>query len=123
MALAASACASEPPDPDMAGGSAVYETCAACHGKTGGGGVGPALADVRVTFPDCDTHIEWIRLGSEGWKAEIGDTYGVNHATIEQVMPAFDSLGDEALRRIAMYERVRFGGGELDAERAACGLG
>lgn len=107
----------------MAGGGEVYATCAACHGKTGGGSVGPALADVLLTFPDCETHIQWIRLGSEAWKAEMGPTYGASDLPIDRVMPSFESLGDEALRRIAMYERVRFGGGDLESERSACGLG
>ncbi len=106
----------------MAGGSDVFVTCAACHGKTGGGGVGPALTSVLETFPDCETHMKWIRLGSEGWKAEVGPTYGESDSPITQVMPSFDRLDDEALRRIAMYERVRFGGGELESERSACGL-
>lgn len=101
----------------------MFVTCAACHGKTGGGGVGPPLASVRDTFPDCETHVMWIRLGSEGWKAQVGPTYGANDSPIEQAMPSFESLDDEALRRIAMYERVRFGGGELESERSACGLG
>lgn len=106
----------------MAGGSEVFATCAACHGTTGTGGVGPALAAVRETFPDCRTHIDWIRLGSEGWKAEVGPTYGANDTPIDKVMPSFDTLDEQALRRIAFYERVRFGGGEPESERAACGL-
>lgn len=123
MIVTVSACQSAPSDPDMAGGREVFATCAACHGKSGEGGVGPALAGVLVTFPDCETHMQWIRLGSERWKAEIGETYGTANEPIDKVMPSFESLDPLALRQIAMYERVRFGGGEIEAERAACGLG
>jgi len=120
--VTASACGSAPSDPDMLGGSEVFATCAACHGKSGTGGVGPALSGVRETFPDCATHVRWIELGSEGWKREVGPTYGERDAPVDQVMPSFDTLDEQALRRIAMYERVRFGGGDLETERAACGL-
>ena len=123
MIVTASACGSTPSDPDMLGGSEVYATCAACHGKSGTGGVGPGLMGVRETFPDCETHMQWIRLGSEGWKAEVGPTYGTREAAIDQVMPAFETLDELALRRIAMYERVRFGGGDIESERVACGIG
>ncbi len=121
--MTASACGSAPPDADMLGGREVYVTCAACHGTTGTGAAGPALAEVRETFPDCDSHMRWIRLGSEGWKNQVGPTYGTQDKPVDQVMPPFDALDDQALRRIAMYERVRFGGGDLETERAACGLG
>ena len=106
----------------MLGGREVYAMCAACHGATGTGGVAPALANVIATFPDCETHIQWVRLGSKRWKTEVGPTYGSNDTEIEQVMPPFDGLDDRALRQVAMYERVRFAGGDIEAERTACGL-
>ncbi|MEX2279550.1 MAG: c-type cytochrome [Acidimicrobiia bacterium] len=106
----------------MLGGREVFPTCAACHGTDGSGGAGPSLASVRETFPDCETHVQWIRLGSEGWKSEVAPTYGAQDAAVDQVMPAFGTLDETALRRVAMYERVRFGGSEPDAERVACGL-
>ncbi len=121
--MAASACGSAPPDVDMLGGREVYATCAACHGTTGTGGAGPALAEVRETFPDCETHMRWIRLGSAEWIDQVGPTYGTQDKPVDQVMPSFNSLDDQSLRRIAMYQRVRFGGGDLETERAACGLG
>lgn len=99
-----------------------YATCATCHGKTGDGGVGPALASVRETFPDCEEQIRWIRLGSNRWREEIGSTYGADETPVEGAMPSFEHLGDAVIRRVAMYERVRFGGGEIDQERLACGL-
>src|SRR5690606_12914088 len=101
----------------------VYATCAACHGATGTGGVGPALAEVIATFPDCETHIHWVRLGSERWKSEVGPTYGSGDAPIDQVMPSFAALADGAPREVAMCERGRFAGGVVEAEREACGLG
>jgi mono/diheme cytochrome c family protein len=116
-------CATAPSDPDMLGGREVYATCSACHGADGAGGVGPALTEVRTTFGDCADHIRWIQLGSERWKNEVGPTYGSQNTVIDKVMPSFDSLDDQALRRVAMYERVRFGGGDPESERAACGLG
>lgn len=104
----------------MTGGREIYATCAACHGKAGEGGVGRPLGAVLATFPDCSDHIEWIRLGTEQWKAQHGST--LVGREIEGVMPAFDTLSEEELGRIAMYERVRFGGGDLEEQRAACGL-
>ena len=123
IGVLAASCASEPLDPDMRGGREVFATCAACHGDTGTGGVGPALANVIATFPDCETHVQWVRLGSERWKSEVGPTYGSSDAEIDQVMPSFASLDDRALRQVAMYERVRFAGGDIETERSACGLG
>ena len=102
----------------------MFGTCAACHGKDGKGGAGPALATVRETFPDCADQQKWITLGSEGWKNEVGDTYGAQGKAITTVMPAFgESLSPEQIKQIALYERVRFGGADLASEKTACGLG
>lgn len=101
----------------------MYPTCAACHGADGTGASAPSLIDVLDTFPDCDTHVRWIRLGTERWKTEVGPTYGEDDTAISGVMPSFDALDDDALRRVAYYERVRFGGADPETERAACGLG
>ncbi len=123
MVATLSACGqSDASDPDWVAAREIYATCAACHGKGGEGGVGPALATVRETFPDCEEHKKWIALGSARWKEEVGPSYGASGKTIEGAMPAFDSMSATALSQIAVYERVRFGGGGLDAERAACGL-
>ena len=123
VGILTASCATAPSDPDMLGGREVYATCAACHGADGSGGVGPALEGVRTTFEDCADHIRWIRLGSERWKTEVGPSYGSQNAVIDKVMPSFDSLDDRAIRQVAMYERVRFGGGDVESERASCGLG
>jgi mono/diheme cytochrome c family protein len=107
----------------MRGGRDVFPTCAACHGTDGSGGSAPSLTGVLDTFPDCETQVRWIRLGSERWKAEVGPTYGANDAPVDRIMPSFEALDDLALRRVAFYERVRFGGADPDTERVACGLG
>jgi hypothetical protein len=112
----------EPADPDWISGREIFATCAACHGKAGEGGIGPALSAVLETFPDCDTHKLWVSLGSEGWKEEFGDTYGATARSIEKVMPTFNKLSKTELAQVAVYERVRFGGGDLATERTACGL-
>ena len=124
VVTALSACAEpESADPDWIGGREIYATCAACHGKAGEGGVGPALSTVRETFPDCDEHKRWISLGSVRWKEQVGETYGAKGSVVNGAMPAFNDLSDVQLGQIAMYERVRFGGADQEAESAACGLG
>jgi mono/diheme cytochrome c family protein len=106
----------------MDGGRVVFRTCTSCHGRQGEGGVGPALNDVLVTFPDCATHIRWVELGSEGWRREVGPTYGAQAKPAAGQMPAFGGLTEPELRQIAYYQRVRFGGAEPDEARRACGL-
>lgn len=112
-----------PADPDWKAAQEIYATCAACHGKAGEGGVGPSLATVLETFPDCAEHQEWISLGSVKWSESVGDTYGATDKPVAGVMPSFDKLTGTELAQIAVYERVRFGQGDLEAERLACGLG
>ncbi len=97
-------------------------SCAVCHGREGKGGAGPALAGVIATFPDCNTQVQWITLGSQGWKDEVGDTYGSAATPVEGSMPAFASLSERDRRVVAFYERVEFGGGDPAVERGACGL-
>lgn len=124
LMVAASACdGAEAVDPDWQAARDVFETCAACHGKSGEGGIAPPLTAVRESFPDCATHMRWISLGSEGWKKEVGEVYGAFGKPVVGRMPAFSNLTELQLQQIAVYERVRFGGGELTSERAACGLG
>jgi mono/diheme cytochrome c family protein len=107
---------------DLAGGRDTFGTCAACHGGNGTGGVGPALASVRETFPDCETQIEWVRLGSTGWQEEHGETYGAPGKPVNGGMPSFAELGDREIRQVVLYERVRFGGADEVTEAEACGL-
>lgn len=122
--LVFAACADAgPTDADYLEGRAVYGSCAACHGGNGQGGAGPALENVRETFPDCADHVRWVTLGSERWKETVSETYGATSKPINGVMPEFGkSLTPDQLRQIALYERVRFGAADLDAEKAECGL-
>ena len=105
-------------------GRGVYgDRCSACHGNRGQGGVGPSLADVLDTWPDCSDQQEWIALGSEGWKAEHGPTYGANSIPVDKVMPEHaTTLTPAEIAAVAAFERVEYGGGDVTAELAACGL-
>jgi mono/diheme cytochrome c family protein len=108
-------------------GSAIYPQCAGCHG-TGGGGTpaGPPFeGEVLVTFPEgqCETHVEWVRLGSPGWPDA---TYGATDKPVGgfgQIMPPFGgTLTEEELRSVVLYERVQFGGQPLQEAIVDCGL-
>lgn len=105
-------------------GRSVYgDRCSSCHGNAGQGGVGPALADVLSTWPSCADQKEWIALGSEGWKTIYGPTYGATDKEITKKMPGHgETLSDEEIASVAAFERVEYGGGDVDVELAACGL-
>jgi mono/diheme cytochrome c family protein len=122
------ACASGPAslgDPDLDAGREVFgRVCASCHGGTGAGASAPALTSVLETFPDCDTHRQWVTLGSERWQEEVGPVYGAPGREITAVMPSFEPvLTDEEIRQVASFERFRFAGGDMAAVLADCGLG
>lgn len=94
-------------------GAQAYGTCAACHGADGGGGTGPAFADGAIleTFPGIGDHVRWVSLGSTGWQAEVGDTYGATEKPVGgsgNVMPNFDSLPPEELLAVIIHERAEF---------------
>ena len=75
------------------------------------------------TFPSCDAHIEWVTLGSEGWKLIHGESYGANNSPIEAVMPSHGktlTTGEIAL--VAAFERVHYGGDEESTTLRDCGL-
>jgi mono/diheme cytochrome c family protein len=99
--------------------------CNGCHGENGGGGVGPALTGgaVLATFPTCEEQVKWVQLGSAGWQAEVGPEYGAQGTLSQGGMPDYrDSLTDEELRAVVLFERVRFGGENLDEALVDCGL-
>lgn len=99
--------------------------CNGCHGDNGGGGVGPALSGgaVLATFPTCEEQVQWVQLGSAGWQAQVGPEYGALGTLSQGGMPAYaDSLTDEELRAVVMFERVRYGGADLDESLIDCGL-
>lgn len=78
----------EAPDPD---GAKVYRSnCAACHGKQGEGGVGPALAG-NATLADGSAVLDQILHGGGG-------------------MPAFEGrLSTEEIEAVASYVRTELG--------------
>ena len=96
--------------------------CAGCHSADGSGGVGPALNGVLNTFGSCADHEEWVRIGSAGYQADGRTTYGDNNKPVQGGMPPHASLTDEQLASVASFERVRFGGGNVDEVLADCGL-
>jgi mono/diheme cytochrome c family protein len=99
--------------------------CSGCHGNNGEGGVGPTFAGgaVLATFPTCADHVLWVQLGSGGWQAQVGNEYGAQGTLSKGGMPAFsDSLSDADLRSVVAFERVRFGGSDLDETLVDCGL-
>lgn len=95
------------------GGEIYAEQCALCHGATGAGGVGPALADGAVleTFPNRADHLFWVWGGSLGWP---DSTYGATNKTKKSGMPAFgESLTPEELLAVVRYEREVLSGEEI----------
>lgn len=99
-AAALGACSSDTPatpsDPVLAQGQDVYNAqCAQCHGVTGGGGVGPAIAGVlEERYPDIAEHIAIVADGVPGSN-----------------MPAFKArLSAEEIEAVARYEREVLGG-------------
>jgi len=99
--------------------------CAGCHGGGGGGGVGPAFTGgaLYTTFPTCADHAKWIQLGSAGWQAEVGPTYGSEDTVSIGGMPGFQGkLTEDELYAVVVFERVVFGGGNTEDVLTDCGL-
>jgi hypothetical protein len=98
--------------------------CATCHGAGGqGGGAFPALSGVLTTFGACTDQIEWVSLGSAGFRGEGRTTYGDTGKPVTQGMPGFaSSLTPEQLAAVVAFERVRFGGGDQEVVGVDCGL-
>jgi len=105
-------------------GRSVYgDICSVCHGARGQGGAGPALDGVLATWPSCTDHIDWIRLGSEGWNTEVGDTYGATAKPVAGGMPAQQgNLTDAQIAAVAAFERVRYASAEEAATLTECGV-
>lgn len=84
--------------------------CGGCHGANGGGGVGPALDEVELVFPDPADHVAWVRGGSQS--VGVGNPYGdpAQGRIAKGGMPAFANLSDEELEAVVAYEREAFGG-------------
>ena len=99
--------------------------CAGCHGGGGGGGVGPSFIGgaLYTTFPTCADHTKWIQLGSAGWQAEVGPTYGAEETVSIGGMPGFQGkLTEDELYAVVVFERVVFGGGNTEEVLRDCGL-
>lgn len=108
-------------------GAALYTveaapTCQSCHGADGGGGTGPAFAGGAIieTFPSCAAHIQWVSLGTNRFRDEVGEVYGAQAKPVGGggVMQSYEDAGLTAkeIAAVVLYERVTFGG--LDAEEA-----
>ncbi|MFP3915660.1 MAG: c-type cytochrome, partial [Actinomycetota bacterium] len=108
----------------IAMGETVYAECAGCHGPQGQGqGNFPALTGVLTTFSSCTDHIEWVSLGSNGFRAEGNSTYGDTGKAIAGGMPSFGgSLSEEQLASVVAFERVRHAGANPEEVLADCGL-
>jgi mono/diheme cytochrome c family protein len=99
--------------------------CTGCHGPGGAGVVGPAFTGgaLLATFPEgsCSIQQEWIRLGTAGWPEP---TYGATNKPVRGTgvdMPAFGTqLSADQIAAVALYERVAFGGQDLEAAKADC---
>lgn len=109
-------------------GSSVYTAnCSSCHGGSGQGGAGPQLSGgaVASTFGACGDHITWVNLGTNGWRDAIGNTYGDTDKPVggAGAMSGFETtLTAEEIASVVLYERVVFGGTDLDATLSDCGL-
>ncbi len=93
--------------------------------ECGGGGVGPAFTGgaLYTTFPTCADHTKWIQLGSAGWQAEVGPTYGAEDTVSIGGMPGFQGkLTEDELYAVVVFERVVFGGGNTEEVLSDCGL-
>ncbi len=109
----------------LAVGEALFETCAGCHGANGEGGVGPTFATVLSTFSSCADHIEWVTLATGGFQEAGRATYGDLADTVgaEGFMPGFATTNTpEEIASVVVFERIRFGGADLDETLIECGL-
>jgi hypothetical protein len=77
---------------------------------------------VLNTFGQCADHIEWVRLGSAGFQAAGRNSYGDLGKAIGGGMPGFPNLSDEEIAAVIAFERIRFGGGNVDEVLTNCGL-
>ncbi|MFP3907557.1 MAG: c-type cytochrome [Acidimicrobiales bacterium] len=115
--------APEAAGPVQAGGEIYEASCSGCHGAAGGGGVGRQLSDgeVLATFPDWQSHADYVLQGSDAFEGEVigdPDREGGAHVAGEfGVMPAFaDDLSDVELLEVVLYERVTHGGADEEGD-------
>lgn len=93
-------------------GAQVYRAqgCSACHGASGEGGTGPALAggESVKTFKDEADHISWVKTGSGPFRGQPygdEDREGGQRGPASGGMPAFSSLSDAEVEAVVLYER------------------
>ena len=68
-------------------------------------------------------HAKWIQLGSAGWQAEVGPTYGAEDTVSIGGMPGFQGkLTEDEIYAVVVFERVVFGGGNTEEVLIDCGL-
>lgn len=81
------------------------------------------MSEVIETFSSCDDQMEWISLGAERFKSEVGPTYGDQDIEITGVMPEFStSLTKEEIAQVAAFERHEFAGASQTEAAEGCGL-
>jgi mono/diheme cytochrome c family protein len=109
------------------GGVLFGANCSSCHGATGGGGVGPALAGGAVlkTFADPVDQVHWVVTGSAGAK---GGVYGDSGKPSKGGMPSFGVSKTLTLAEIVdvvRHERETLSGEKFDEATAKkwAGLG
>lgn len=95
-------------------GQQVYRAqgCSSCHGATGEGGTGPALAggESALTFPEEADHEEWIKTGSGPMKGQPygdPDREGGQRGPAQGIMPGYPTLSDEEIKAVVAYEREK----------------
>ena len=113
----------------MGEGSTLYaapSSCSSCHGASGEGGSGPALAGTLLdTFAVCTDHIEWVSLGTDGFLSAGRNTYGDAGTAVGSggVMPSFDdTLTPQEIATVVFYERVVLGGQDVEEAVFDCGF-
>lgn len=105
---------------------AAPSSCSSCHGASGEGGSGPALAGTLLdTFAVCTDHIEWVSLGTDGFLSAGRNTYGDAGTAVGSggVMPSFaDTMTPEEIATVVFYERVVLGGQPVEDAVFDCGF-
>lgn len=123
VVLAAGCAPSGPPSVLVVGREVYASNCSVCHGPSGQGVVGPALSLATETWPDCADQIRWIELGSDRWRAEVGDTYGAtNKPILGGMLPQEGLLTPEQIAAVAVFTRVTYAGVDEAVAMEDCGV-
>lgn len=109
-------------------GATLYaKYCSSCHGGGGGGGVGRPLAagEVVKTFPNIESQMEFVLLGSDG--VGVGNGYGdpnrpggqhISGSYNGNKMPSFKGvLTDTELLEVVRHERETLGGEKVTGKQ------